>query len=520
MVRPNLSSVPFQSPRKFALLCCAFICTLLSGSNAHAQGTGQLELSVIDSESKEPIAVRIQLRNARGKLISIPKSVKIGRQTCFDGTIVLDLAAGHYAFQMERGPEYRIRTGTFEIRRGASDNKQVDMQRFVDMASEGWYSGDIDLNHRPRQLKTLMLAEDLRIAAVRAWPVTRNVQRLTGVQRLGNQRLFAENVACDDRLMGRIGFCELENEIAIPKDATEFPSAFAAVSSTRKQDRSHIDLATLTHADLPTWIASNQVDTVGLLNANVLHEDAKRVRAIGRRADPTIYEGPLGPGRWSISTYYELLNCGLRIAPSAGSGSGMVDNPVGYNRVYVHRKDFTWDNWWQGLRQGRTLITNGPMLRARVNDQLPGHVFYGRKGDTVELESILKLSTREKIAYLQIIKNGETAAEVRLDELAKAGGVLPRIEFNESGWLLIRAVCENAKTLHYATTAPYYVEFDGKQRVSKRSCQFFQDWTIDRIKELENSLRQRPRSQRESVLRYHRAGLEFWQKQITLSNAP
>ena len=33
--------------------------------------------------------------------------------------------------------------------------------------------------------------------------------------------------------------------------------------------------------------------------------------------------------------YYHVLNCGLRIPPVAGSGSGTNDNPVGTNRVYV-----------------------------------------------------------------------------------------------------------------------------------------------------------------------------------------
>ncbi len=92
---------------------------------------------------------------------------------------------------MERGPEYRIGGGTFDIRCGASDNKQVDMKRFVDMAAEGWYSGDLDLNHRPRQLKTLMLADDLRVASVRGWPVSRPLAHEIGVQRLGTRFLIS-----------------------------------------------------------------------------------------------------------------------------------------------------------------------------------------------------------------------------------------------------------------------------------------------------------------------------------------
>ncbi len=493
-------------------------------SSLVAQGTGQLELAVSDSQTHEPVAARLQLRNARGKLITPKAGVRIGSQICFDGSIVLELSPGRYTFQLERGPEYRTRTGHFEIRRGASDNKQVEMQRFVDMAGEGWYSGDLDVDHRPSQLATFMLAEDLRIAAVRGWPVTRNKKHVTEVQRLGNERFYAENVACDDRSIGRIGFCQLDDTIPLSSEALEFPSPFALVAAARKQPQSHIDLATLTHADLPVWIASQQTDSIGLLNCNVIHETVKPTRPIGRIADQTIFPPPLGTGRWAISAYYELLNAGLRIAPSAGSGSGTVDNPVGYNRVYVHCGDeFTWDRWWQGLRQGRSLITNGPMLRPRVNGQLPGHVFRGYAGETVKLETALNLSTKEKIAYLQIVKNGETAAEVRLDEFAKAQGVLPEVSFTESGWLLIRAVCENSNALRYATTAPYYVEFDGKPRISQRSCQFMLDWTTQRLTEVKTNLTKQTKlsaKQRHSVVRYHEAGLKFWEKRLKSANAP
>jgi hypothetical protein len=485
---------------------------------AIASGTGQIELSVIDSETKEPVAVRMELRNVRGRPIPVRNAIKVGGQCCFDGTIVLDLTTGKYTFRMERGPEYRVRTGNFEIRRGATDNKQVDMQRFVDMAHEGWYSGDLDVDHRTSQLPTLMLAEDLRVAAIRGWQANRNSKHTPNVQSVGKERFFAENVAIDSRPIGRIGFCGLLTDISAPVTASETPSPFDVVAAVRRQATSHIDLATLTHADLPVWIASKQLDTVGLLNSNVILETVTPGPTIGRPGNSTIYAPPHGPGRWSLSTYYELLNCGLRIAPSAGSGSGTIDNPVGYNRVYVFCGDeFTWDNWWQGLRQGRSLVTNGPMMRAFVNGQVPGHVFRGYPGETVELETTLKLSTRESIAYLQIVKNGQTAAEVRLDELVKKQGELPKLKFTESGWMMIRAVCDNPKALRYATTAPYYVEFDGKPRISRRSCEFFVDWTMQRVADLEKNLKP---SEHERVLRYHRAAQKYWNQKLSEANAP
>ena len=90
-----------------------------------------------------------------------------------------------------------------------------------------------------------------------------------------------------------------------------------------------------------------------------------------------------------METYFRLLNCGLRIAPSACSGSGgKCDNPPGYNRVYVAcGGDFTAETWFRNLRAGRVVISNGPLLRVRINDELPGHTFEASAGGEVTLEN-------------------------------------------------------------------------------------------------------------------------------------
>jgi hypothetical protein len=51
---------------------------------------------------------------------------------------------------------------------------------------------------------------------------------------------------------------------------------------------------------------------------------------------------------------------------------------VGYNRAYDYvGDDFSYDNWWNGLKAGRSFVTNGPLLVTKANRHLPGHVFRG-----------------------------------------------------------------------------------------------------------------------------------------------
>jgi hypothetical protein len=58
------------------------------------------------------------------------------------------------------------------------------------------------------------------------------------------------------------------------------------------------------------------------------------------------------------------------------------------------------------------------------------------------------------------------------------------------------------------------VEIGGQPRVSKKSAQFFLDWVYERARQL-----QLPEDQRESVLKYHRAARDYWQRLVATANA-
>ena len=87
----------------------------------------------------------------------------------------------------------------------------------------------------------------------------------------------------------------------------------------------------------------------------ICHSQMYETEAWGRPRDAKRLPPPRGNGLWTQEIYYHILNSGLRIPPSAGSASGVLPNPVGYNRVYVHTGEHvSWDAWWNGLRKGRS----------------------------------------------------------------------------------------------------------------------------------------------------------------------
>lgn len=488
-----------------------------------APGKGELEIRVIDKDSRDPIACRMHLKDQRGRPVKAPKVPNWNDHFIFDGKIILELAPGMYSFEIERGPEYRQMFGRFEIKRGDADSKEVELSRFVDMKKEGWWSGDLHI-HRPlKEIEQHLRAEDLHIAPVITWWNEKcewDKSKLPDtllVESPGN-RFYHLMAGEDEREGGALLFFNLKEPLPIQGSSREYPSEMKFVDLAREANPGvHIDCEKPFWWDLPLWIASGKVHSVGLANNHMHRDGVYPGEAWGKPRDKKIYPDPDGNGRWSQKIYYELLNSGIRIPPSAGSASGVLPNPVGYNRVYVHcGKELTWEKWWEGLRAGRVVVTNGPLLMPQVNGELPGHVFRADEGQTVELQIALNLSTRDKIEYLEVIKDGKTAHEVRLDQWAKSGGKLPPVTFDQSGWLLVRAITNNPKTFRFASTGPYYVEFGQKSRISKASAKFFLDWVIERAGRI-NLADERQKSE---VLEFHRQARDFWKKRVEEANAP
>ena len=232
-------------------------------------------------------------------------------------------------------------------------------------------------------------------------------------------------------------------------------------------------------------------------------------------ATPKGLPAPRGNGYWTQEIYYHLLNSGLRIPPSAGSASGVLPNPVGYNRVYVNVDgEFSYTKWWEGLKAGRSFVTNGPLLTCTANGHLPGHTFRSNAPLSLELE--ISLLGRDPVKSIHVIHNGATVLKHACRPQAERTMARLQLPVRESGWFLIRAIADRKETFRFASTAPFYVEIPSKRlRISKRSAQFFAQWVKQRMQRV----KLKDQTQREDVLRYHREALDFWQTKVKAANA-
>src|SRR5262245_9071434 len=87
----------------------AAICAI--GVRSAAADKDGLLVQVIDKETRQALAARMHLKDAKGKPVKVPKLPFWKDHFVFDGSVLLDLPPGTYTFELETGPEYRVQTG-------------------------------------------------------------------------------------------------------------------------------------------------------------------------------------------------------------------------------------------------------------------------------------------------------------------------------------------------------------------------------------------------------------------------
>lgn len=488
---------------------------------AFARG-GQLVLSVVDYESQKPLTCRMHLKTAAGKPRLVRSQPAWHDHFVVDGQIKLELPVGQYQFEIERGPEYVNAFGHFEIEDGADDQKTVELKRGVDMSKAGWWSGEFDARRPVKDLELLMMAEDLHVLPTVALadkrdPRSAEAAYTKATTQFDGNRFYDLGGRRDDRDGGPLLYFGLTRPLDLKQPRYDATNGLEQLLGPADNSDVWIDVPLPAAWDLPLWLAAGVVDSIELTNSQSHRVGAAADPPSARRRDPERFRGDRGVGLWSQFLYYQVLNAGFRIPPSAGSGSGVAPNPLGYNRMYVYAgEELTYDGWWEGLRAGKVIVTNGPLIQPIVAGKRPGHVFRAPAGETIGLDINLHLTTRDPISYLEIVKDGEVERAVRLDEWASHGGQLPALKFRSSGWFVIRAVTDVDKTYRFASSGPYYVEIgDEPRRISRAAAQYFLDWTIERIAMLEASKKKGPKTDLEP----YQQAMEFWKRRVAKANA-
>ncbi len=497
----------------------------LNPSNLQAQTAPSESLIIeIQDDQGAQLPCRIHLSSSAGKKINTQRYPSWRDHFVCDGKAELKLSPGRYNYLIEKGPEYESLKGHIQIEAGKKNSHTFTLKRISHLRKEGWYSADLHVHRPVRDVEILMRAEDLDFAPVITWwnrqnPWKNNPIPKDRTVRFDGSRIYTILGGEDERQGGALLYFGLNQPIEITRAQREYPSPLDFVSKARQQEPSvWIDIEKPFWWDVPTWLASQKMNSIGIANNHMCHSQMLPNEAWGKPRDRDRLPAPLGNGYWTQEIYYHVLNAGLRLPPSAGSASGVLPNPVGYNRVYAYLGDrpFTRKNWFQALAKGKVFVTNGPLLKVRANRTLPGSTLKLSGEKKLEIDLEIQLTSKDKIQAIEVIHNGQVIETIPCQK-KQSQSLSAKIKIDQSGWFLLRAIADVKNTFRFASTAPWTIASpDGTPWVSAESCDFFLQWIDERIEVVKKNLKNK--KQQKTVLIHHQNAIQFWSEQKKKAN--
>ncbi len=357
---------------------------------------------------RRPLPCRIHLKNENGEPHKPTGLPFWNDHFVCSGKILADLQPGMYRYEIERGPEYERKYGSVEIVAGKPAELQATLKRVSNLRESGWYSADLHV-HRPLQdIELLMQAEDLDFAPVITWWNNNNLWKdqpiPDRITRKFDGRLYQVMAGEDEREGGALLYFRLDRPLDLAGSKREFPSPMHFATQARERNENvWIDIEKPFWWDVPVWLATGEMNSIGLANNHMCRSRMLEDEAWGKRRDKDRLPNPRGNGFWTQEIYYHILNSGLRIPPSAGSASGVLPNPVGYNRAYAFLdKPFTSDAWFESLLRGCSFVTNGPLLVVKASGELPGSTFQVKDNQPLVVNLEIQLTSTDGIPRLEL----------------------------------------------------------------------------------------------------------------------
>ncbi len=347
-----------------------------------------------------------------------------------DGPIGFELPPGRYRVRAFKGMEHRVAAREIEVALGESVELTLPLERWIDLSAEGWHGADDHLHiARPhprfdRRIAKWMQAEDLDVA-----------------------NLLQMGLAQELYITPQHGF----GEPSVHEEGGTF------VAGGQENPRTHV----LGHAI--TLGAGRWIDFPdAYLDYGRFWREARRLGGVSGFAHWGLGGADEGLAAWAperlldflevlgfglpyYGTWYDLLDLGIRIAPTAGTDYPCAPSLPGRERFYTRLDGpLAYRDWLDGVAAGRTFVTNGPALELDVRG--PG--FGAGVGDELRLEAPGEVEIeararfdpeRDDVARLELVRAGQVVASAV--ERPRPGEIVLQttLPVEQSTWLALRA---------------------------------------------------------------------------------
>jgi hypothetical protein len=475
---------------------------------------------VVDRESRRGVAARVRLLDARGNEVvplghsrGLAENAQEGdvrfqsrRYAYVNGEFTVDPAWLPLKYQVLKGYEYQIAEGELPAAAPRAGAFTIPLSRWSSLSRQAWYSGDIHIHHiAPRTCRLEMDAEDLNVANILTSDFTQDQKEFEGRLNGNSSRdrlVYVTQEFRHDQL-GHLCVLNLKKLIEPVKTMQKehYPLNLRACDLAHAQGGyvSWAHFPSMPCLESPLDVAMEKLD--GLEVLCVL--DPRTMPVFMKQIVPE-FESNHGLRMW-----YRYLNCGFRLTATAGTDKMTTFVTVGANRVYARVDgEFTYQSWIDALKQGRTFITNSPLLTFTVNGREAGSTLAVSSARDKVVRIHAKAESQLPYDRLEIVSNGSVIAEASPSGARHKAEIHLEHPLGASCWIAARATEDQSRyraldfqQVHnpqgtllsslygtrrpeavFAHSSPVYVVRDGRPVRSFDDAQYY-------IRYLDNSIR-------------------------------
>ncbi|HXG11054.1 MAG TPA: CehA/McbA family metallohydrolase [Gemmataceae bacterium] len=416
-----------------------------------------VHIRVNDAATGQPTPVRLRLTHANGTYhapfgrlteFATTTGVDVGGNLLLagepaayiDGTCEARLTPGTIRVEVDKGPEYVPLREEIALAPGKLALR-LTIKRWTDLRAQGWYSGDTRCHFlTPHAALLEAAAEDLAVVNLLAaeyevpGPLGRTYQAISNILAFSGQQpalemlghLVVVNTHNIHPVLGSLGLLNCHRPV--------YPLRFGGPDG--KDDWTLADWCDQCHrkGGLVVWTRpreeGSEESTLGEPLADLLLGKVDALE-IDRFEDASFNV---------VGLWYELLTCGLRVPLVGASGKDSNAIALGGMRTYARLREgeaFSYRNWIEAVRAGRTFVTNGPLLTFTVNGCDPGTVLELQPGTrtvhvSAQARSIIPFD------YLEVLVNGVSRAVAQAEDKQRSAAIETDVEVPADGWVATR----------------------------------------------------------------------------------
>ena len=415
---------------------------------------GMLSVRTVDQHG-QATGARIHLTAADGKFYAPADAyarVSAAGDRIFHsvGEFRVELPVGKTRLTAVKGFEVWPQSADFDIVANEVTTAQIGLKRMTDMSAKGWHNGSthVHMNYGGNLHNTL-----------------ENLMMMSAAE---DQDIVLEQIANKDNRI-------LDHQFFVPGGGPHPLSRKDMLLVVGQEYRppfwGHVFLFGMRDhllSPFTTGYEGTAIESLYPSNTDIFRKGRAQgayvgyVHAYGGERDPLevelggakggIVDAALGTidaiewsaaGRSGFFPMYALWNNGIKVTAVGGEDSISnlhMSKLVGSHRTYVFTGGLGLDMhaWLDGMRAGRALVTNGPLVELTVNGGLPGDTVHVQAGSgSVDVQA--QVRSIVPLQKVTLFFNGQSVEDIPLSADRRTADFRKTLPVTRSGWFHVRA---------------------------------------------------------------------------------